>query len=133
MVTQRARGREEQGGDEGGRRPLAFIDHNRQGYAGHVPVPCEGDFMIGDYLEAGGVGPLGEFKIALHWLGTRHGMLDPQLCVFGDGAGALKELLGLVGDLSALLGPVADHEEFSRRLLELGLRDASHTPLTEEG
>lgn len=133
MVTQREKGSEKQGGDEGGRRPLAFIDHHRQDYAGHVPVPCEGDFMIGDYLEAGGLGPLGEFKIVLHWLGARHGILDPQLRVFGDGAGALQELLGLVGDLSALLGPVAGHEEFSRRLLELGLRDASHTPLAEVG
>lgn len=131
MVTQHAKGTEEQGGDEGGRRPLAFIDHHRQNYAGRVPVPCEGDFMIGDYLEDGGVGPRGEFKIVLHWLGAGHGMLDPQLCVFGDGAGALEELLGFGGGLAGLLGPVADHEEFSRRLLELGLRDVSHTPLGE--
>jgi len=111
--------------DGGERRPLAFIDHHRQDYAELVSVPHEGEFLIGDYLEGGGVGDLGEFKIALHWLGSRHGMLDPQLCVFGDGSQALEVLLGLFGDLSGLLAPVADHEEFTRRLLELGLRDAS--------
>lgn len=132
MVTQRGKGIEEQGGDEGRRRPLAFIDHQRQDYAERVPVSGEGEFLIGDYLEGGGVGTIGAFKISLHWLGARYGMLDARLSVFGDGAGALKEMLGLVGDLAGVLGPVADHEEFSRRLLELGLRDASDTPLAEE-
>jgi hypothetical protein len=122
-ATQRQR---EEGGEE---QPLAFVDHHRQDYAERVPVPHEGEFLIGDYLQGGGVGDLGEFKIVLHWLGASHGMLDPQLCVFGDGAEALEALLGLCGDLSGLLAPVADHEEFSRRLLDLGLRDASHKAL----
>jgi hypothetical protein len=114
---------------------LAFIDHHRQDYAEQVPVPHEGEFLIGDYGDygdSGGVGELGEFKVVLHYLGDRRGMLVPQLCVFGDGAAAFAVLLGLVdGDLARLLRPVAGRDEFSQRLLDLGIRDASHTPLAE--
>jgi hypothetical protein len=119
--------------DARAKRPgLAFIDHDRQDYADRVAVPCDGDFLIGDYQDGGGVGQLGEFKIQLHYLGDRNGMLPAQLCVFGDGAAAFAVLLDLAGgDLGRLLSPVINSEEFSRRLLDLGLRDASHTPLGE--
>ncbi|HWB69444.1 MAG TPA: hypothetical protein VG518_05660 [Solirubrobacterales bacterium] len=132
MVTERAKKHNGGDGARGERHPLAFIDHQRQDYAEHVPVSGEGEFLIGDYLKDGGVGERGGFRVALHWLGSRHGLLDPQLCVLGDGAGALEELLGLLGGLTGLLEPVADHGEFSRRLLELGLRDASNKPLEED-
>lgn len=123
-ATQRRGGGEEQ--------PLAFIDHHRQDYAERVPVPHDGEFLVGDYGDGGGVGPRGEFKIVLHYLGDKRGTLVPQLCVFGDGAAAFGVLLGLAGgDLARLLRPVAGRDEFSRRLLDLGVRDSSHTPLAE--
>jgi hypothetical protein len=125
----KATGRQGEGGEE---QALAFIDHHRQDYAERVPVPHEGEFLIGDYGDGGGVGALGEFKVALHYLGDRRGMLIPQLCVFGDGAGAFRVLLGLAGgDLARLLRPVEGRDAFSRRLLDLGIRDGSHTPLAE--
>lgn len=117
---------------DGEEEALAFIDHHRQDYAEQVSVPSEGEFLIGDYGDGGGVGTLGEFKVVLHYLGDRRGMLVPQLCVFGDGAVAFAVLLELAGgDLARLLRPVAGRDEFSRRLLKLGLRDGSHTPLAE--
>jgi hypothetical protein len=119
-------------GEGGEEQALAFIDHHRQDYAEQVPVLYEGEFLIGDYADGGGVGALGEFKVVLHYLGDRRGMLVPQLCVFGDGSAAFAVLLGLAGgDLARLLRPVPGRDEFSRRLLDLGIRDASHTPLAE--
>lgn len=127
-----ARGKQARGGGPGGGRALAFIDHDRQRYADRVTVPCEGEFLIGDYLDGGGVGGLGEFKIQLHHLDDRRGTLDPQLCVFGEGARACAVLVDLAGgDLGRILGPVFSREEFSSRLLGFGLRDASDVPLGE--
>lgn len=128
MTTQTggATGQEDQGGGD----RLSFINHDRQRYATKVRLTNEGEILVGDYLEGGGTGRLGEFRIALHDLGHRDRLLHPQLCAFGDGAAALGTLLGLEGaDLAALLSPVAGHEALSRRLLALGLRDASDTPL----
>jgi len=120
------------GGGDGEEHSLAFIDHHRQDYAERVPVPHDGEFLIGDYREGEGVGAGGEFKVVLHYLGDSRGMLVPQLCVFGDGAAAVAVLLELAGgDLARLLRPVEGRDEFSQRLLDLGLRDASHTPLAE--
>lgn len=135
-MAKRAKGSEGQHGGRAEKRPLAFIDHHRQDYAEQVSVPCEGEFLIGDYRDEDGgvlVGELGEFKVQLHHLGDRRGTLDAQLCVFGDGVGALAVLFDLAGgDLGGLLSPVGDRDEFSRRLLDLGLRDASHAPLRED-
>lgn len=132
-MAQRAREDECPSGGEDERQRLAFIDHERQDYADRVPVPCGGEFLIGDYRDEDGgvlVGELGELKIQLHNLGDRYGTLEPQLCVFGDGAEALSVLLDLAGgDLTRLLRPLGSHEEFSPRLLDLGLRDTSHTSL----
>ncbi len=112
---------------------LSFVDHDRQRYAAKVPLPNEGEILVGEHLEGGEVGPLGEFRIALHDLGQRRGLLYPQLCVFGDGAAALDALLDLEGaDLKALLAPLSGHEEMSRRLVALGLRDRSDSPLGGE-
>jgi hypothetical protein len=108
---------------------LAFIDHDRQRYADRVRLPHAGEFLVGGLLDHDGVGPLGELRIVLHELGDRRGRVDAQLCVFGDGTGALSALLDAAGDLSALLSPVAGRAELSRRLLALGLRDASDIPL----
>lgn len=122
---------------EWGEERLSFIDHDRQRYAAKVRLPNEGEILVGDYLEGGGTERLGEFRIVLHDLGHRGGLLHPQLCVFGDGAVALAALLGLDGtDLAALLAPVAGHEDLCRCLLALGLSDLSDTPLdagTEAG
>jgi hypothetical protein len=116
----------DRGGEATGVGRLAFIDHARQRYAEKVRLPNEGEILIGEYLEGGGTGPLGEFRIVLHDLGDRRGRLHPQLCIFGDGTAALDALLGLDdADLGALLLPVAGHEDLSRRLLALGVRDAS--------
>jgi hypothetical protein len=111
---------------------LSFIDHDRQRYAAKVRLPQEGEILVGQYLEGGGTGMLGEFRIALQDLGHRGGggLLQPQLCLFDDGAAAFTAFLALEeADLAAILAPVAGHEALSRRLLALGLRDASDTPL----
>lgn len=114
---------------------LAFIDHARQDYADAVPIDFAAEFLVGDYGGIGeGVGELGEFKIAIHDLrdvgGGNRDDLTPQLCVFGDGAAAVFELTELCGgNLADLLADVRDADAFSRRLLALGLRDASDKPL----
>lgn len=109
---------------------LAFSDQHRQNYSAKVRPACAGEFLVGGYTDQGTVGHLGEFRIVLHELGDRSGLLDPQLRIFGDGTGALAALVTDLGPgLSALLAPVADHIDFSRRLLALGLTDRSDRPL----
>lgn len=131
-MAERAKGEQARGGGPGDGRALAFIDHHRQHYADCVTVPCEGEFLIGDYLDGGGVGELGELKIQLHHLDNRRGTLEPQLCVFGEGARACAVLVDLAGGgLGRILNPVFSREEFSSRLLAFGLRDASDAPLGE--
>lgn len=125
---------QERAGGPGEGSGLAFIDHDRQRYADRVPLPHAGEFLVGEYLDDGGVGGLGELRIVLHELGDRRGRMDARLCVFGDGTGALSALLdAAAGDLSGLLAPVAGHAELSRRLAALGVRDASDTPLRPVG
>ncbi len=119
-------------GERKGAGALAFSDHHRQNYAEKVRPQGAGEFFVGEYTTEGTVGPLGEFRIVLHELGDRSGRLDPQLCVFGDGAGALALLLADgAPDLAALLASVTDHVEFSRRLLALGIADRSDRPLED--
>jgi hypothetical protein len=130
--------RMEAGNDRGETGPcgvgLSFFDHKCQYYAEVVRSPYVGEVLIGDYLDEGGIGPLGEFRIVLHSLGDGRGRLHPQLRVFGDGTAALALLIAVLGpDLSGLLGPVADQEEMSRRLIGLGLRDRSDAALTDAG
>lgn len=128
MRTQEAVRAEPGRGGRDGR--LSFVDHDRQRYAKKVCLPSQGEILVGEYLEGGGTGPLGKFRIALHDLGDRGGRLHRQLCAFGDGTPALGVLLRLEGaDLGALLAPVAGHEALSRRLLEIGLSDRSDAPL----
>jgi hypothetical protein len=111
---------------------LSFIDHDRQRYAEKVRLPGAGEILIGEYIEGGGTGPLGEFRIVLRDLGDRGGRLHPQLCLFGDGTRALEALLGLEGaDLSALLAPVSGPVGLSRRLEALGLHDRSDRSLED--
>ncbi len=130
MTAEQRKGAGGRRGEEGD--GLSFIDHDRQRYAAKVRLGNQGEILIGDHRKGGGVGPLGEFRIVLHDLGDRGGRLHPQLCVFGDGAAALGVLLGREGaDLAALLAPAAGHEALSRRLLALGLPDASDTPLAD--
>jgi hypothetical protein len=118
--------------------PLSFIDHMRQDYAERVPSPTgTTDFLIGDYGDGtDGTGDLGELKIVIHDLrdigGGSRVDLTPQLCVFGDGTGALAELTRLCGgDLSKLLADVRGPAAFARRLLDLGLADQSDKPLED--
>lgn len=131
MSSEMQAGRPEELGGAGG---LEFIDLQRQHYAEALRPPGAGVIFVGDYLEEGGTGPLGEFRISLQDLDDARGRLRPQLCVFGDGAAALALLLAVLGpDLSGLLAPVVDHVDMSRRLVGLGLRDRSDTPLTGGG
>jgi hypothetical protein len=124
-------GRPEEVGGAGG---LAFIDLQRQHYADVMRPPGAGIIFVGDYLEEGGTGPLGEFRISLQDLDHARGRLHPQLCLFCDGAASLALLLAVLGpDLSGLLAPVVDHVDMSRRLVGLGLRDRSDTPLIDGG
>lgn len=110
--------------------PLRFYDHHRQRYAGKVPIPEAGEFMIGDYTDEGTVGGDGEFKITLIELhGDRRWSLYPRLEVFGEGVRALRRAID--AGLPDLLGPVNSRDEFARRLLAIGLIDRSHSPLPE--
>lgn len=58
----------------------------------------------------------GEFKVSLIDL---EGVLYPHLEAFGEAAGSLRRALD--AGLLDVLGPVADHGEFTRRLLSLGM------------
>jgi hypothetical protein len=117
-------------GEEAG--VLAFSDQHRQRYTEKVHPEGAGEFFVGEYTSEGTVGRLGEFRIVLHELGDGSGRLDPQLRTFDDGARALAVLLPDVApDLAALLAPVTDHVEFSRRLLALGIADRSDRPLED--
>lgn len=112
--------------------PLRFIDLDRQRYAREAEVAEAGDFSIGSYREDGGLDEDGEFRVALVEL--RHGRgraLTPRLEAFRDGDGALRRAID--AGLLDTLGPVADHEEFSRRLLAMGLVDGSDEPLPGGG
>ena len=127
-----AQGEADRAGERKGAGALAFFDQHRQNYAEKVRPAGAGDFFIGEYMAEGTVGTLGQFRIVLHELGDRSARLDPQLCVFGDGTGALAALLSDLGpDLAALLAPVGDHVEFSLRLLALGIADRSDRPLEQ--
>lgn len=104
--------------------PLSFIDHSRMAYANMVrPRGDGGDFIIGDHR--------GEFMIELHYLDER--FCSPKLTCFSDGVDALKSLLVTLRTkgkgLDWLLADVKHSADFSRRLIELGLRDASEKPL----
>lgn len=118
----------DQSGTEG---PLSFYDHHRQRY-GHLPIRAEAEFMIGDYGKPGedeGVGKGGEFRIALVKLGgSRTGAnLHPHLEVFGDAVGSLAAAiqLGLLKNME----PVSTRDEFSQRLVSLGIYDRSAYPV----
>lgn len=114
---------------------LAFYDHHRQSYS-HLPLRDRfvAEFMVGNYPDddEGGVATGGEFMIGLHDFNRsyRQSGLTPQLCVFGDGLGSARILLALADAHEVpLLDEVPDRDAFSRRLLSLGLRDASDKPL----
>jgi len=131
-MAERGRGAADQRWGRGEGRALSFIDHHRQRYAERVQVPCDAEFLIGDFEDGRGIGDLGEFKVELHYLGERRGMLHPRLCVFGDATGALAALLDLAdGDLGSVLRPVRSREEFSSRLVAFGLHDVSGEPPLE--
>jgi hypothetical protein len=111
---------------------LGFIDHHRQRYADKVRIAAEGEFMIGEHLPDGSLGPGGEFRVELVELpmAGRGPALHPRLGCFGDGVGSLRRAIeaGLLDEL----GPVAGREEFSRRLLAIGMADRSDRPLPED-
>jgi hypothetical protein len=114
---------------------LSFYDHARQNY-GHLEIPHAAEFMLGDYGSEEdrdyGVGHWGEFKIVLHdfsRVSSEKG-LSPQVCFFEEATGGLMEFIRL-GGLS-ILTPVRDADQFSRRLIGLGIQDRSETPLPEE-
>lgn len=108
---------------------LGFYDLQRQRYAEANPVCEAGEFQIGDYGgEGGALGQGGEFKVTLIELGNggRWG-LYPHLEVFGDGKVALRDAID--AGILDILGPVASHEEFARRLIAIGIVDRSDAPL----
>lgn len=118
--------------DNAPKAPLRFIDHHRQRYAGKVPIAEAGEFIIGSYMEDGGLDEDGEFKITLIELTIgRRWALHPHLEAFGDGNGALRRAIE-AGLLDALR-PVGSREEFARRLLAIGMVDGSDEPLPGDG
>jgi hypothetical protein len=110
--------------------PLRFCDHHRQRYAGKVPIPEAGEFLIGDYEGDGTIGGDGEFRVTLVELhGDRRWSLYPHLEVYGEGVPALRRAID--AGLLDVLGPVNSRDEFARRLLAIRLVDRSDTPLPE--
>lgn len=103
---------------------LGFYDAHRQPHwGGHMYA----DFLIGTYGNGrGGVDEGGEFVVKLIEL---DGDLCPHLEVYGDGVGSLRRAID--AGLLAQLDDVADHIEFSHRLLSLGFVDLSTEPLPE--
>lgn len=115
--------------EDAGTRPLRFVDCDRQAYLAQVPAAQGGEFFIGDFIEGGGTGEDGEFKVTLVELGQGgHWGLYPHLEVFGEGNAALRRAIA-AGILDAL-GRVGNREEFARRLLHLGFVDRSDRPLS---
>jgi hypothetical protein len=110
--------------------PLRFIDHHRLGYVGSFPIAGEGMFIISSSAEDGGLGEDGEFRVMLVQLtyAPRARVLYPRLEAFGDGVGALHRAIAV--GLLDVLGPVESREDFSRRLLAIGMVDGSDEPLT---
>jgi hypothetical protein len=111
---------------------LSFYDHHRQGY-GHMPIEDDAEFMVGDYGDgSGGVSELGEFKITLISLQSRQlrgwPMLSPQLHVFGDATGALKEALD-AGLSDVMAQEYRNKDDFARALIEIGIADRSDFPI----
>lgn len=110
--------------------PLRFIDHHRLRYVGDLPLAGEGMFIIGTRADDGGLGEDGEFRVTLVRLthAPRPRGLYPRVEAFGDGAGALRRAVeaGLLDALDA----VGSREEFSRRLLAIGMVDGSDEPLS---
>lgn len=112
--------------------PLRFIDYHRQRYAKDVPIAEAGEFIIGSHHEEGSLDGDGEFRVTLVELTSgRRWALHPHLEAFGDGDGALRRAIeaGLVD----ALGPVANREEFARRLLAIGIIDGPDEPLPGAG
>lgn len=109
-------------------RPLRFIDCDRQRYSERVPAAEAGEFLIGDFLEGGGTGEDGEFRVTLIELGQGGPWgLHPHLEVFGDGNAALRR--AIAAGLLDSLGRVGSREEFAWRLIDLGFFDRSDRPL----
>lgn len=107
--------------DDTAGRPLSFIDHHRQRYAGKVPIAEAGEFIVGSCLEDGSLDRDGEFKVTLHELGDVRDRrpLKPRLEAFGDGVGALRR--AIEAGLLETLGPTASREEC--RAAAVGDRD----------
>lgn len=106
---------------------LSFYDQGRQDYSAAVPPEHAGEFMLGAYEDDDSVDTPGEFKIVLHDFDSLEA-LSPQVCVFGDGLGAFRKFIAL-GGLKTLEPDCESVDEFSRRLLALGLPDRSDKPL----
>ncbi|MBS1845668.1 MAG: hypothetical protein JST53_14725 [Actinobacteria bacterium] len=117
---------------EAGAESLRFIDCDRQRYSERVPGAEAGEFFIGDFLDGGGTGDDGEFKVTLIELGQGGPWgLYPHLEAFGEGNAALRR--AIAAGLLDSLGRVGSREEFARRLIGLGFIDRSDTPLAAAG
>lgn len=108
---------------------LDFLDHHRQDYAERVRIAAEGEFLIGERLSDGSLGPGGEFRVELVDLPGpgEHWQLHPRLSCFGEGVGLLR--CAIDAGLLDALGPVSDRREFARRLITIGMVDRSDRPL----
>jgi hypothetical protein len=110
--------------------PLSFYDYARMTYAAGIPAREAGEFMVGGYVRGGGCDKRGEFLIVLYDLSSGRG-LSPQLRVFDDGYGALREATE-AGLLDALeRATICTPDDLTAVLVGLGFRDRSHKPVAK--
>lgn len=108
---------------------LSFYDHRRQNY-GHLPIRGHHDeeFMVGDYGDPpynSGVGPGGEFKIALYRFNNSDPALHPQLQVHSDAYGSLRAFIES-GALDLIeKSQILTTDDLAAILLGAGLTDCS--------
>jgi hypothetical protein len=102
---------------------LTFSDQSRMSYSATVPPRQAGEFII----TVADDDAAAEFTVVLYsFRGAAR--LAPQIRAFGDATASLTAFIA-VGGLKAIETDVVNVEEFSRRLLDLGLTDVSERPL----
>lgn len=129
-------------------RKLSFYDYHRQRYFNeetwqktrkhdrHV-----GEFMVGDYVQGGGVDKRGELMLMLYRFSSGDGVFmaerrDPllsiQICAFDDALGTLRALDQMRVLDKIKRAELRSRDDLARLLVNCGLRDRSDQKLPKE-